>query len=146
MRKDKEVKVDFFLMHCVTTSIFLTIYVAQDWITPQNKAKFLEWKGRFDLLTYAAAGVPELHIDEIKNYVSKVPHDGAGNPWLSIIDRGLRVEDDGHTIKTVRALVNGERVCANYSNVPGMEFPVVGDMWRNIAAMSECYLKICLLR
>lgn len=134
MRKDKEVKVDFFLMHCVTVAIFLTTFMAQDWITPENKARLLEWKVRFDMLTYAATGAPELHIDEITNYVPKVPQDKAGNPWLGIIERGMRVEDDGHTIKTIRALIHGEKICAG---VEGMDLPVVGDMWSKIGAMSE---------
>lgn len=135
MRKDKEVKIDFFLMHSITSSIFLTTIFAQDWIAPEKKARFLEWKTRFDLLTYAAVGAPKLHMDEIQNYAPKVPHDGAGNPWLGIIERGLRVEDDGHTIKTIRSLINGERACAKYSD-SGNDWPVVGDMWWKIGAMS----------
>lgn len=138
MRKDKEVRVDFFLLHCVTASIFFTSFFAQDWITPQNKARLLEWKGRFDLLTYAAAGFPELHVDEIKNYAPKVAQDGYGNPWLGIIDRAIRVEDDGHTIKAIRALAHGEKLCARYHDVDGLDLPVVGDMWMKVAAMCEC--------
>lgn len=134
MRKDKEVKVDFFLLHCVTVSIFITTFLAQDWITLENKARLLEWKVRFDMLMYATVGAPALDIDEIKNYVPKVAQDGAGNPWLPIIDRGVRLEDDGHTIKVVRALVSGEKLCAG---LEGMDLPVVDDMWCKVAAMSE---------
>jgi hypothetical protein len=134
MRKDKEVKVDFFLIHCVTTAIFISVFNAQDWITSESKARLLEWKTRFDILTYVAIGAPVLHTDEIKNYEPKVSQDGVGNPWLDIIERSIHVEDDGHTIKTIRALAHGERLAARYGEK--LNLPVVGNMWRKIAAMS----------
>lgn len=134
MRKDKEVKVDFFLVHCVTVSIFVTTFLAQDWISLENKARLLEWKVRFDMMMYATVGAPELYIDEITNYVPKVAQDGVGNPWLPIIERGLRLEDDGHTIKVVRALAHGEKLCAG---LKGMDLPVVDDMWCKVATMGE---------
>lgn len=134
MRKDKEVKVDFFLMHCVTSAIFISAFNAQDWITPESKARLLEWKTRFDILTYVAVGAPVLHTDEIKNYEPKVSQDGDGNPWLDIIKRAIHADDDGHTIKTIRALAYGERLTAKYGEK--LNLPVVGNMWRKIAAMS----------
>lgn len=136
VRKDKEIKLDFFLMHSLTTSIFLTTFMSQTWITPENKARLLEWKGRFDLLAYAAVGAPQLLVDEIENYVPKFSQAGVGNPWLDIIERGIHKEDDGHTIKTIRALANGERLTARYRDVAEkLELPIVGDMWRKIAVM-----------
>ncbi|RPB09211.1 hypothetical protein P167DRAFT_527561 [Morchella conica CCBAS932] len=134
MRKDKEIRMDFFLIHCVTTAIFISVFNAQDWITSESKARLLEWKTRFDILTYVAVGAPVLHADEIKNYEPKVSQDGVGNPWLDIIGRAIHVEDDGHTIKTIRSLVYGERLDAKYGEK--LNLPVVGNMWRKIAAMS----------
>lgn len=135
IRKDKQIKLDFFLVHGFTTSIFLTTFISQDWITPENKARFLEWKARYDLLWYASMGAPPLLVEEIRNYTPKVPQT-TGNPWLDIIERALRKEDDGHTIKTIRALVNGERISAKYQDVvERMDLPIVGDMWLKIAAM-----------
>ncbi|KAI5839496.1 hypothetical protein DFP73DRAFT_598482 [Morchella snyderi] len=134
MRKDKEVKVDFFLLHCVTAAIFISAFNAQDWISSESKARLLEWKTRFDILTYVAVGAPVLHADEIKNYEPKVSQDGTGNPWLDIIERSIHVEDDGHTIKAVRALAYGERLAVRYGEE--LNLPVVGNMWRKIAAMS----------
>lgn len=134
MRKDKEVKVDFFLLHCLNTAIFISAFNAQDWISSESKARLLEWKTRFDILTYVAVGAPVLHADEIKNYEPKVSQDGIGNPWLDIIERSIQVEDDGHTIKAVRSLAYGERLAARYGEK--LNLPVVGNMWRKIAAMS----------
>lgn len=136
MRKDKEVRTDFFLIHSVTPSILFATFNSQEWIAPQAKARLLEWKARYDLLSYAAIGAPELYKDEIQNYVPKVSQEGAGNLWLGIIDRALRVGDDGHTVKTIRSLVHGERICAKYKDLPEADWPVVGEMWKNIAAMS----------
>lgn len=136
VRKDKQIKIDFFLLHCFTTSIFLTTFMAQDWITPENKARFLEWKIRFDLFWYAVSGSPPVLVDEIKNYVPK--NSLGGNPWLDIIERSLCVQDDGHTIKVIRALVNGERLTAKYRDISKrMDLPVVSDMWLKIAAMCQ---------
>lgn len=136
VRKDKQIKLDFFLIHSFTTSIFLTTFIAQDWITTENKARFLEWKIRFDLFWYASSGSPPLLVDEIENYIPKIAL--GGNPWLDIIERSLRCQDDGHVIKVIRALVNGERVMAKYQDASERvdpKLPIVGDMWLKLAAM-----------
>lgn len=136
VRRDKQIKFDFFSLHCFTASTFLTQFMAQDWITPENKARFLEWKIRFDLFWYASIGSPPLLVDEIENYIPKVPLAMGGNPWLDIIERGLRCQDDGHTLKAIRALVNGEMVMGRYRDVSErIDLPIVGDMWLKIAAM-----------
>lgn len=87
VRKDKQIKLDFYLIHSFTASIFLTTFMAQDWITTENKARFLGWKIRLDLFWYAFSGSPPLLVDEIKNYIPKIPL--GGNPWLDIIGHGL---------------------------------------------------------
>lgn len=136
VRRDKQIKFDFFSLHCFTASTFLTQFMAQDWITPENKARFLEWKIRFDLFWYASIGSPPLLVDEIENYIPKVPLAMGGNPWLDIIERGLRCQDDGHTLKAIRALVNGEMVMGRYRDVSErIDLLIVGDMWLKIAAM-----------
>lgn len=41
---------------------------AQPWIPVETKIRLLEWKIRLDILLYAAIGVPDLSLDEIKAY------------------------------------------------------------------------------
>ena len=48
----KQVKFDFYFMHCVNCSIFFPTFSKASWITAENKARLLEWKGRLDLCMY----------------------------------------------------------------------------------------------
>jgi hypothetical protein len=122
-------------MHAHNASIFLPTYLRQDWISHANKARLLEWKGRHDLALYASRRAPALRIDDVRNYVPK--EKPATNPWLNILDRTLKVEDDGHTAKFVRACINGEKVCAAYQEHEDRGFVVRGDMWIKIAQMCK---------
>ncbi|KIW81508.1 hypothetical protein Z517_04533 [Fonsecaea pedrosoi CBS 271.37] len=157
----KVVKMDFFYMHAANSSIFLSVFLAQDWITPQIKAKLVEWKGRLDLALYASRGAPKLFLDEIANY----PPDGREVlGWDEIYSVVSPFMDDGHTAKFIRALANGESVCApfendirkssssetnghvkghasgvgleaNRENTPDDVWKIKGDMWRRLAMM-----------
>ncbi|RYC54179.1 hypothetical protein CHU98_g12030, partial [Xylaria longipes] len=54
-------KIDFFVMHCVTSSIFCTVLALQkDWIPLADRARVVEFKARTDLMWYAAIGSPAL--------------------------------------------------------------------------------------
>ncbi|KAA8905853.1 hypothetical protein FN846DRAFT_731264 [Sphaerosporella brunnea] len=132
-REDKEIKIDFFYMHSHNSSLFLPVYLKQDWISEANKVRLLEWKTRINLAFYASQRAPELRIDEIRNYVPKEKPET--NPWLNIIDRALKVKDDGHTAKFVRACIVGEKTCAPYQEHEDKGFVVRDDMWIKIAQM-----------
>ena len=75
-------------MHAHNSSIFLKTFLAQPWISDENKARLLEWKGRHDLALYASRRAPDLRVDDIRNYVSKARTDT--NPWLDVIDRAMK--------------------------------------------------------
>ena len=45
-RPGKARKIDFFYMHDVTSSIFLTVLIKQPWISIENKVRLVEWKSR----------------------------------------------------------------------------------------------------
>lgn len=138
-RPDKATHFDFFLMHCLTSTIFLHVLIEQEWIPTEAKCRMLGWKVWSDLLSYASRGAPKLYTDEVQNYIPKVS--SKGNPWLDIIDRVLIYEDKtaGHGVKVVRALAHGERVCRPYVGKPG--FVMEGDMWWKAAAMLMDYLE-----
>ncbi|OQV08728.1 hypothetical protein CLAIMM_12954 [Cladophialophora immunda] len=153
------VKMDFFYMHAVNSSIFLSVFLAQDWITPPMKAKLVEWKGRLDLALYASRRSPELLLEEIADYP---PNGGEVLCWDEMYTTSSRFMDDGHTAKFVRALANGENVCAPFENNINTSSPretnghvngqvngdrangenkdddrwkIKGDMWRRLAMM-----------
>lgn len=131
----KKVKLDFFFIHCVNASIFFSSFNQQTWISPENKARILEWKGRSDLLTYASRIAPELHPKEITNYRPEQP----GMTWESIIQRTNDLtHDDGHITKLIRALAHGAKTCAPHekSEELASRFPLKGSDWLQIANMA----------
>ncbi|KAL2859779.1 uncharacterized protein BJX67DRAFT_387296 [Aspergillus lucknowensis] len=124
-------KIDFFFMHCVTSSIFFSVLNRQDWIAVEDKVRLVEWKGRLDLMWYAICGVPELDIDAVRGYQGPL----TGNMgWEELFGVVNEQHDDGHVAKFVRALKNAEEVCKDFEDDAG--FMVKGDMWLRIARMA----------
>ncbi|KAK0653539.1 Oxidoreductase AflY [Lasiodiplodia hormozganensis] len=130
-RPPKKVKLDFFFMHNVNCSIFMSAMLALPWLRREEKARLLEWKGRCDIIAYANRGAPALDVKEIVGYVPKVP-----GGWMDIFRRVNDFDDDSHLTKLVRALAAGERFCKPYEGVDDARFPVRGDMYLKIAHMA----------
>ncbi|KAL8806021.1 MAG: hypothetical protein Q9223_002380 [Gallowayella weberi] len=126
----KQIKFDFYYMHCVNSSIFFSSFVKQPWISNKNKIRLLQFKGWLDLVMYASRRAPEPLLDEIVNYRPKQP-DGS---WEDIFKRVIEHEDDGHASKLVRALRHGEQICAGYDDDP--RFRVKGEMWWKLGHMA----------
>ncbi|KAL5002077.1 hypothetical protein BDV10DRAFT_130180 [Aspergillus recurvatus] len=124
-------KIDFFFMHCVTSSIFFSVLGRQDWIPVRDKVRLVEWKGRLDLMWYAVCGVPELDIEFVRSYKGERTGDMSWEELFAVVNEQ---HDDGHVAKFVRALKNGEEVCAQFED--GEEFMVKRGMWLRIARMA----------
>ncbi|RYP41573.1 hypothetical protein DL767_000915 [Monosporascus sp. MG133] len=133
-RPGKARKIDFFYMHNVTSSIFLTVLTRQPWIPTEDKVRLVEWKARLDLAWYATCGAPELHVEDIKDYKGQASADWDWNKLFSVINS---THDDGHVAKFVRALKNGEEVSRPFAEgeLAG-SFPVKGDMWLKLSRMA----------
>lgn len=135
-RKGKGRKIDFFYMHNVTSSIFFTAFMKQDWISVEDKVRLVEWKGRLDIVWYAASGCPELDIEGISGYDAYATS-AKGMGWNELYKAIVAMHDDGHVAKFVRALRNGMEVCAPFENgEDGDAFPLKGDMWLQLARMA----------
>lgn len=127
-RPDKNVKIDFFLIHCVNSSIFFSRIVQLPFLDTQSKLRLLEWKGRMDLVMYVSRGSPELRLDEVTQYPIT-------NDWSGVFSRcNKHPGDDGHLVKLVRALAHGEKVCEAVDKDSRM--PIHGDMWLKIGNMA----------
>lgn len=131
---EKEVKIDFFSMHCVNLGIFLKVFADLSWLDRAAKARLLEWKVRMDLIIYVNRGCPELRIEEIQDYVPRQPE---SMNWEKIIDRSKKIPDDGHVVKIIRALNQGYDLS---QPLEGMEddsisLPIRNEMWLKIANM-----------
>lgn len=134
-RPGKTIKLDFFFIHSVNASIFFTAFNRQPWLSAENKARLLEWKGRIDLLNYASRLAPELHPEEIVNY-TPLQKD---LPWSLLIKRTNQLtHDDGHIAKLIRALAHGQEICSAYEARPELtaRFPLKGQGWLKIANMA----------
>ena len=131
-RPDKQVKFDFYYIHCANCSIFFSAFVNEPWLKAEDKCRLLEWKGRLDLAMYVSRSCPEPLIDEIKNYQPK--HSGDG--WAEIIRRVDKLPEDGHASKLVRALAHSEQVCKPYESQPDDVFAIKGDMFLKLGHMA----------
>ncbi|CAF9922935.1 MAG: hypothetical protein HETSPECPRED_005195 [Heterodermia speciosa] len=120
----KQVKIDFYYMHCVNCSIFFSVFLKAPWISDKNKVRLLEWKGRNDLALYASRRSPKPLLDEIQNYKPVKPQQSS---WDAVIERMISHEDDGHGIKLVRAIRHGQEICKPYDGKPS--FRVRNGMW-----------------
>ena len=130
----KEIKFDFFYMHCMNASIFFWSFLNQPWLTNEQKITLLEKKAWADLALYVSRNTPKLYVDEISGYKEKKPGD-----WDSVIRRVDRYDDDGHAAKFVRALANGEAQCKPYEEEE--KWPIKGDLWLKIAHMGMLTVK-----
>ncbi|KAM6529735.1 hypothetical protein FALCPG4_007863 [Fusarium falciforme] len=126
-RPEKQHKLDFFLIHNVNCSIFFSALLEKDWMSLEDKSRLLEWKGRFDIVAYAARGSPRLHINEVVNYRPKKPEMG----WEQLFKRVNAFLDDSHVTKLIRALANGERVSREYEE--RADFPMKRSMFLKTA-------------
>lgn len=133
-RPGKARRIDFFFMHVVTSSIFLTVLSRQSWIRMEDRVRMVERKARVDLAWYAACGAPELHLAELDGYKGRA---SAGWTWKEIFEATKCLPDDGHVVKFVRALKNGEDVSQQFeTGAHSSEFPVKGTTWLRLAQMA----------
>lgn len=133
-RAGKVRKIDFFYMHNVTSSIFLTVLIRAPWIRTEDKVRLVEWKARLDLAWYATGGTPALDTKYIRDYKGQVTASWGWQELFAVINR---THDDGHVAKYVRALKNGEEVSKPFENGEWERaFPVKGDMWLKLSRMA----------
>jgi hypothetical protein len=130
-RPSKAVKLDFFFIHCVNSSIFFSKLAYLPALNQQTRLRLLEWKGRMDLLMYVSRGCPELLRDEITNYP-------VTNDWPAVFARAAsHPNDDGHLAKFVRAVAHGQNVCKSFESQGPQKMPVSGNMWLQIGNMGK---------
>ncbi|MDI1492736.1 MAG: hypothetical protein OHK93_004518 [Ramalina farinacea] len=129
-------KIDFFLMHCVTSSIFCTVLNRQDWIPLADRARLVEYKARTDLMWYAATGSALLDTKAISGYKDPESNDLS---WDDLFRDVVREGDDGHAAKFIRAVKNGEQTSKIYEQTEEWAdyFPCKGDMWLKVARLCQ---------
>ena len=131
-RPPKQVKFDFYYMHCTNCSIFFPTFNNQSWLSTANKVRLLQWKGYLDLAMYASRRSPPLLLEEVSMYVPAKMEKGEGE-WPGIFERLWEFKDDGHAIKLGRAVRNGELTSGKYGDVEWER--IKGFMWEKIGNM-----------
>ncbi|KAE8343376.1 hypothetical protein BDV24DRAFT_149648 [Aspergillus arachidicola] len=121
---------DFVMLHSLTAAVFFPTIIRQQWISIETRARLLEWKGRSDLITYAALGCPKLYPDRITGYRPKQ----AATGWSDVVQRARVYQDDGHACKVIRALMCAENVCQPFEGVEG--FPLKKADFLTLAHMT----------
>ncbi|KAL2131433.1 hypothetical protein VTI74DRAFT_5123 [Chaetomium olivicolor] len=116
--------VDFVLLHNVTLSIFYPTFMAQGWISRENKARMLQWKAWSDAVIYAGVGCPTLYPERVTRYQPKRSSDG----WPELCQRAIVYPDDGHAVKIIRALIAVEELPE-----PAEAFPIRREDFVKIA-------------
>jgi hypothetical protein len=130
MRPPHELRVDFFLMHVANASYWLQGFLQRGSVSRAKKAQIIEDTGR--LLTFMAAGVgmPPLHPEVLEGHVMKENGD-KGMDWDGVFERVCHHADDGHMIKFIRALANGEKVSRPFEGQDG--FPMRQELFLKAA-------------
>lgn len=103
-RPGEEVMLDFFLMHTLTSSLFLHGYV--ELLDPHYAASLLRGKFALDLVYYIAHGRPCLNLEQFSTYPDLLS-------WDQIISKAIASEDD-HVPKVIRALIHA----SHYDRMP----------------------------
>jgi hypothetical protein len=128
----KQVKFDFFFIHCVNSSIFWPTFNQQAWLSTENKVRLLKFKGYLDLHTYATHGSPPLLMEEVATYVPKKLEKGDAE-WPGVFDRIFEFDDDSHAVKLARAVRNGELLTDKWAEEKMGKLK--GFMWEKIGNM-----------
>lgn len=121
-------------MHAVTSSIFFSAFNSVSFLSRAQKARLLEWHGRYNLILYASRRSPQLLLEEITEYVPK-RLGSDDSKWEGIFQRlfDLDAREDGHAVKFGRALAHAEQVCKEYEGEDWAK--IKGSMWLKIGNM-----------
>ncbi|KAF9348146.1 hypothetical protein BGX26_000419 [Mortierella sp. AD094] len=102
--RNGKVKQDFFLMHALTSVLFVHKLVHA--LPPAYAILCLKSHLGVTLAYYISRGRPHIDVDALLNYRGKQPLDPT-NPWLSIVKRAVDI-DEVHATKVVRSCALGD--------------------------------------
>jgi Questin oxidase-like len=123
---------NFILLHIVNTLVLMPTLVEHQWISRENAVRLIEWAGRLHLLHYVAETAPQLSAAELDTYPSV-------RSWDQVFDLAKHhPSDDGHLVKSIRALAWGEQVMSKkYDQAKNIMEP---GTWLKLANLGESRL------
>ncbi|PYH94689.1 hypothetical protein BO71DRAFT_352975 [Aspergillus ellipticus CBS 707.79] len=129
-RRGKDIKCDFFILHNLTASIFLSSICYHPSISTRTRIRLMEWKGRVDLIAWATIKAPTLDRSVLMDH----PHT---KDWDGLFQWNLDTcKDDSHYAKALRALAHGQKLCKEQEakgNAP--KCMVSDEMWLKVGNM-----------
>ncbi|EUC53970.1 DUF4243 family protein, partial [Rhizoctonia solani AG-3 Rhs1AP] len=135
-KKDRAFRADFFLVHLVTSNLFLPSILSL--LRPKHQVDFMRAYFANALTWFVAEGRPALDVqgffqsvtlDPKPNPDSKTPveKEAKGNPWYTLLAHTL-VHPNEHHVKAERALAHGAALygarskgCFSYTELKGAE-------------------------
>ncbi|CEI92675.1 hypothetical protein RMCBS344292_06928 [Rhizopus microsporus] len=120
-------KVDFFLMHALTSSEFLHQFISK--ITPSESVLLLRGHLASCILEYIVCGRPELNVKGLLNYQSPLDKETRNNQWTLVLDRALDAKEV-HVIKMVRSCAVGQMINGPYQSTD------LSKVWLQAAKMA----------
>jgi len=140
-RPGKDIKLDFFLMHGLTSSLFLPIYLSS--LSSSQAARLLQAFFSTTVGFYISRGRPRIHLaDNLSTFKPNLGgyEDEISNPWTTVIKRTI-AHEDVHLVKAVRSLIYGATYLAHLDKeyemkeTPG-EYKETSQYWLNSAKMT----------
>lgn len=111
-RPGKPVKLDFFLMHALTSS--LHVHVMLQHFSLVQQALLLKAHFVVTILHYILSGRPKVYIENFKSYETAMP--AIPNRWVDAIQFAVSTCDT-HALKVVRALLQAESLYGNCDGI-----------------------------
>jgi len=103
---------DFFIMHSLTSSVF--VHLLSKHFPSEKGAQILRAHFVVTLMFYVASGRPKLYVDHLKGYTPKLAT--SPNPWLEIVKFGLET-NDVHATKVAYSLLQGEAWFGDFDGI-----------------------------
>lgn len=120
-------KLDFFLMHALTSSEFLHQYIGRVALT--ESVSLLHAHLAVTLIYYVTAGRPDFNIDGLLNYKSPNHSASNNNPWFAVLDKSLSCKE-AHVIKVVRSCAVAQVLYGPQENTK------LDHIWLQVAEMA----------
>lgn len=129
IRKDHPgvLKLDFFIMHALTSSEFLHQYIHK--VAPSESVSLLKAHVAITMVYYITSGRPDFNIDGLLNYKSPNHDEKSNNNWLVTFDKALTC-DEPHVIKSVRSCAVAQVIYGPHEDTE------LNAVWLKVAQMA----------
>lgn len=124
--KGQDLKLDFFMMHALTSSEFIHQYIVN--VAPSEAVSLLRAHLATTLVYFVSNGRPIFDVDALIGY--KIEGQMGNNAWLQVMDKSLDCMEP-HVIKVVRACAVGQIIYGPNQDAR------LNEVWLKVAHMAN---------